>query len=103
MATGIIWRDKSLQVYVTWTKLKMYAIRIKWNSPYYTIEDKIKLSYRIYWQLSSRVKTQRILETNDGEWNVKFNAISNGEPVRNKHITYVQFRIKTARNICHLT
>jgi len=69
----------------------------------YNKKVEIKLSYRIYWQLSSREKAQHILETNDGEWNVRFNAISKGAPIRNKHITYAQFRIKTARNICHLT
>jgi len=33
----------------------------------YNKKDEIKLSYRIYWQLSSRVKAQHILETNDAE------------------------------------
>jgi hypothetical protein len=37
------------------------------QSPSYNKEDEIKLSYRIYWQLSSRVKAQHILETNDEE------------------------------------
>jgi len=33
----------------------------------YNKKVEIKLSYRIYWQLSSREKAQHILETNDGE------------------------------------
>jgi len=33
----------------------------------YHKKDEIKLSYRIYWQLSSREKAQHIRETNDGE------------------------------------